>query len=267
MYGRLLLPVSEPSLVEPLIRFSSALLDADGEVRVLHVIPTKTLPELTRQWRASVNLVVPAHEAGAALGVRVDPEVRASTDVAGEILESAETHGTEAIVMTLRGDRRSHSPIFGHVASSILHHAPCDVVVVNRLALTGDPSPRILLPSLSDPAPPKLLRIAEEISVANRGVPIVTMELSPRGPSGRGSTTTRTPRGVPIQHRRSFFSGAFLGSHRHLPELILHEASRQRYGFLILGEEALHPDGPILTRRFLEELFRSAPCPVMAVKG
>ncbi|HEV2519694.1 MAG TPA: universal stress protein [Thermoplasmata archaeon] len=267
MYGRILLPVSEPSLVEPLVRFSSGLLDSDGEIRVLHVIPTKTLPELTRQWRASVNLIVPAHEAGAALGVRVDPEVRASTDVAGEILESAETHATEAIALTLRGDRRSHSPIFGHVASSILHHAPCDVIVVNRLALTGDPAPRILLPSFSDPAPPKLLRLAEEISVANRGVPIVTMTLSTRGQGGRGSFSTRSPRGVPIEHRRTFFSETLLGSRRRLPELIVQEAERQRFGFLLIGEEALHPEGPILTRRFLEELFRRAPCPVMAVKG
>ncbi|MCI4357897.1 MAG: universal stress protein [Thermoplasmata archaeon] len=267
MYRRLLLPVSEPSLVEPLIRFSSALLDSDGEIRVLHVIPTKTLPELTRQWRASVNLVVPAHEAGAALGVRVDPEVRASTDVAGEILESAETHGTEGIVMTLRGDRRSHSPIFGHIASSILHHAPCDVIVVNRLALTGDPSPRILLPSFSDPAPPKLLRLAEELAVANRGVPIITLTLATRGQGARGSSATRTPRGIPLEHRHSFFSQSLLGSHRRLPELLVHEASRERFGFLLIGEEALHPEGPILTRRVLEDLFRRAPCPVMAVKG
>ncbi len=267
MYGRLLLPVTEPTLVEPLIRFDSALLDSDGEIRVLHVIPTKTLPEVTRQWRRSVNLVVPAHEAGAALGVRVDPEVRSSTDVAGEILESAVTHGTEAIVLTLRGDRRSHSPIFGHVASSILHHAPSDVIVVNRLALTGDPSPRILLPTFVDPVPPKLLRLAEELAVANRGVPIVTLFLAPRGQASRGSPTTRTPRGVPIEQHRSFFSRALLGSRGRLPGHILQEAARQRFGLLLIGEEALHPEGPVLTRRFLEELFQHAPCPVMAVKG
>ncbi len=66
-----------------MIRFGAMLLDPDGEIRVLHIIPTTTLPQVAREWRNSVNLVVPAHEAAAALDVRVDPEVRASTDVPG----------------------------------------------------------------------------------------------------------------------------------------------------------------------------------------
>ncbi len=267
MYDRLLIPVSEPSLVEPMIRFASALLEPDGEIRILHVIPTRTLPELTRQWRASVNVVVPAHEAGAALDIRVDPEVRASPDVSGEILERAEAHGIDGIVMTLRGDRRSHSPFFGHTATSVLHHAPCDVIIVNRLALTVGAAPRILLPSFGGSPPPKLLRLAEEIAVANRGVPIVTMALSGRSPNGRTAPASRTPRGVPMEHRRSILAGALLGSRRRLPEQLIHEAARLRFGFLLVGEEAIRPEGPILTRRFLEELFRNAPCPVMAVRG
>src|SRR5579871_4818685 len=138
MYRRILIPVSQPNEVEPMIRFAAALLEADGEIRVLHVIPTVTMPEVTRRWRESVNLVIPAHEAGAALDVRVDPEVRASSDVPGEILESAESHGVDAILMPLRGDRRGTNPFFGHTASAILHHAPCDVLIINRLALAEE---------------------------------------------------------------------------------------------------------------------------------
>ncbi|HUI38439.1 MAG TPA: universal stress protein [Thermoplasmata archaeon] len=267
MYRRILIPVREPSEVEPLIRFAAGLLDADGEIRLLHVIPTTTLPELTRQWRASVNLIVPAHETGAALDVRVEPEVRASVDVPGVILESAETHGTDAILMTLGGDRRARRPFFGHVTSAILHHAPCDVVVINRLALVEGSLPRILVPTFSELAPPKLLRLAEAMAVRNHGIPIVTLEISLRGRGGHGAVASRSPRGVPIEHRRSFFSRALLGHRRELAELILGEAARQRYGLLLVGEEAIHPEGPLLTRRFLEELFRAAPCPVMAVRG
>ncbi len=148
MYRQILVPVQEPAEVEPLIRFASMLLDADGEIRVLHVIPTTTLPEVTREWRASVHLVVPAHEAGASLDVKVDPEVRAATDVPGEILESADAHGVDAILLTLRGDRRSRNPFVGRTATGILHHARSDVLVLNRLGLAADRFPRILLPTL-----------------------------------------------------------------------------------------------------------------------
>jgi len=265
VYRRVLIPANEPSEVELLVRFGASLLDADGEIRVLNVIPTTTLPELTRQWRASIGIVVPAHEAGAALDVRVEPEVRSSTDVAGEILDSAETHGTDAIVMTLGRVRRG--PLFGHVSTALFHHAPCDVIVVNRLALTGDRFPRILVPTFADAVPPKLLRLAEEVSVRRHGVPIVALALTARGRAGRGASASRSPRGVPIEHRRTFFPMSLLGARRRLPELILQEAAKQRYGFLLIGEEAMHPEGPLLTRRFLEELFRNAPCPVMAVRG
>jgi nucleotide-binding universal stress UspA family protein len=267
VYKRLLIPVREPAEVEPLIRFGAALLDTEGEIRVLHVIPTTTLPELTRQWRSSVNLVVPAHETGAALDVRVDPEVRSGSDVPGVILESAETHGTEAILMTLGGDRRGRRPFFGHVTSALLHHAPCDVVVINRLALVEENLPRILVPTFSAQASPKLLRLAEALAVRHHGIPIVTLEISIRGRGGHDSAPSRSPRGVPIEHRRSFFSRALLGHRHEFAELILQEAARQRYGLLLVGEEAIHPEGPLLTRRFLEELFRAAPCPVMAVRG
>lgn len=269
MYRRLLIPVSEPSEVEPLIRFGADLLDADGEIRVLHVIPTTTLPEVTRQWRASVNLVVPAHEAGAALDVRVDPEVRAAVDVAAEILESAETHSVDGIMMTLRGDRRSRNPFVGHTASGVLHHAHCDVMVVNRLALIEEKVQRILIPTLSASAPPKAMRLAEELAVRRRGIPIMTLALGARG-EGHGEGVpppSRSPRGLPLERRQSFISKTLLRRRRRLPDLILREAARERYGLLLVGEEATHAEGPLLTRRFLEELFRAAPCPVMAVRG
>lgn len=267
MYRRLLIPINEPSEVEPMIRLGAQLLDADGEIRLLHVIPTTTLPEVTRQWRASVNLVIPAHETGAALDVRVDPEVRASRDVAGEILESAETHSVDAILLTLRGDRRSRNPFVGHTASALLHHAACDVIVVNRLGLIEEKVPRVLIPTFTGTPPPKALQIAEEFALRHKGIPIVTLSITARGRDvPADEPPTRSPRGVPLRRRHSHFPAALLGR-RRLPELILQEAARERYGLLLVGEEAGPAEGPLLTRRFLEELFRAAPCPVLAIRG
>lgn len=267
VYRRLLIPVREASAVEPLIRFAAQLLDADGEIRVLHVIRATALPEVTRQWRASVNLVVPAHEAGAALDVRVEPEVRAAGDVSGEILDSAETHDVDAILLTLAGDRRSRNPFVGHTSSAVLHHAPCDVIVLNRLALVESRIQRILLPTFTSSPPPKVLQLAEELALRNQGAPIITIAIGAREKSGatEARATGRSPRGVPLETRRSFISRALLGRRRRLPELILNQAARLRYGLLIVGEETVPSQGPLLTRRFLEELFRNAPCPVVGV--
>jgi nucleotide-binding universal stress UspA family protein len=270
MYRQILVPVQRPAEVEPLIRFATQLLDADGEIRVLHVIPTTTLPEVTREWRASVHLVVPAHEAGAALDVKVEPEVRAAVDVPGEILESAESHDVDAILLTLGGDRRARNPFFGHTATGILHHARADVLVLNRLALAADRIPRILLPTLGDMPSPTATRVAEAIAVHNPNAPVLALSLGtsggtedgePLGPGGTG------PHGTPITRKRSLFPASLLGRRHRLPELILEAAARERFGLVVVGEEADQSGGPLLTRRFLEELFRAAPCPVMAVRG
>jgi nucleotide-binding universal stress UspA family protein len=270
MFRHILIPIDQPNDVEPMIRFAANFLDADGEIRVLHVIPTLTLPQVTRAWRESVNLVVPAHEMGAALDIKVEPEVRASVDVPAEILDSAETHGVDAILMTLRGSRKSRNPFVGHTSSSVLHHASCKVIIVNRLALLEDKIPRILLPTFEENPPPEVMRVAEEIALRHAGAPIITLRIGAKeGAEGDGPSAppTRSPRGLPMRERRSFFSQALLGHRGRLPELILAQAARERFGLLLVGEGAGESGSPLLTRRFLEELFRAAPCPVMAIRG
>ncbi|MGI0071948.1 MAG: universal stress protein [Thermoplasmata archaeon] len=268
MYRQILIPVQAPFEVEPLIRFGAMLLEPDGEIRVLHIIPTTTLPQVTREWRESVNLVVPAHEAGAALDVRVDPEVRASTDVPGEILESAESHGVDAILMTLRGDKRSRNPFVGHTASGILHHAHADVLIVNRLALGAGKVPRILLPSFRAIPLPRAMQVAEEIALHMDGAPMTTLALGPRssdGPDGSADREERTARGVAVTHKRSPVAGSLV-RRRRLPGVILQAAQRERFGLLLVSEEGDQAGGALLTRPFLEDLFRAAPCPVLALR-
>ncbi|MCI4372775.1 MAG: universal stress protein [Thermoplasmata archaeon] len=267
MYKRILVPVKEASEVEPMIRFASSLLEADGEIRILHVIPTTTLPEVAREWRSSVNIVIPAHEAGAALDVRVEPEVRAATDVPAEILECAENEGADAIILTLQGNRRSHNPFVGHTASGILHHASADVFIINRLALAADHVPRILVPFFQATPTPKAIQVAETISLRRGGVPVITLGLGTLGARPASEThEEQSPRGVPLIHKRSSLSDALLSRRRRLPDLLLEAAHRERYGLLLVVGEEEGASGPFLTRRFLEELFRAAPCPVVAVR-
>jgi nucleotide-binding universal stress UspA family protein len=266
VYHQILVPVAEPAEVEPMIRFASTLLEPDGLIRVLHVIPTTTLPEVTREWRASVHLVVPAHEAGAALDVRVEPEVRASTDVPGEILESAEAHNVDAILLTLRGRRSSRNPFVGHTATGILHHARAPVLVLNRLALATERVARILVPTFRANPSPSTIRLAEEISVKSSGAPVVTLVLGAAEGGEPASPEVVSARGITITRRSSHVPASILGRRRRLPELILQAAARERYGLLLVGEEAESVGGPLLTRRFLEELFRAAPCPVLAIR-
>lgn len=265
MYRKILVPVATSSQVEPLIRFAANLLGPEGEVRVLHIIPILTIPEVTREWRASVNIVIPAHETGAALDVTVQPEVRSARDVPGEILEVAENEEVDAILLTLGTDRRSRNPFVGHTATALLQHARCDVLIVNRLALLDNTLTKILIPSFSANPPRKAVQVAEQLSVRTGGIPLVTLHLSETGVSGGGASPT-TERGVPIRTKTIHFPTRLLRRGPSLPSIILSEAAKERYGLCLIAEDPQRTEGPLLTRRFLEELFREAPCPVIALR-
>ena len=269
MYHRLLIPVRESAEVEPLIRFGAQLLDAEGEIRILYVIPHTSLPEITRAWRESVHIVIPAHETAAALEVPVEPEVRAASNVAGEILESATSHSVDGILMTLRGNRRSPNPFVGHTASTILQHASSDVLLVNRLALATQSFTRILVPSFLGLGPsPKAMQLAEVLALKHESAPIVSLTISSEPPTAAETPShDRTPRGLELRHWHTMLPESLLGRRHRVPDLILSAAARERYGFLMVVEDRQNARGPLLTRRFVEDLFRSAPCPVMAVRG
>jgi len=140
------------------------------------------------------------------------------------------------------------------------------VLVLNRLALATPKIPRILVSTFHPQPSPKAMMLAEEIAVKNPPASVVALTLgSGGGGEGDGEREETTARGIRIVHHFSVFSESMLGRRRRLPELLLQAAQRERYGFLLVSEEE-HGGSALLTRRFLEELFRSAPCPILAVR-
>lgn len=61
-------------------------------------------------------------------------------DPADELLEAADTFDADLIVVGSVGLTDSSRFLLGSVASSVLHHAPCDVLVVHTHGADGAPS-------------------------------------------------------------------------------------------------------------------------------
>ena len=273
MYRKILVPVVEPPDVAPLVRLASYLLEPKGEILVLHVITARSMPETAKGWRASLRLVIPAHEAGAALDVTVTPEVKVAPDVAVEILERAESEKADAILMTLsgKGKRRQHLPFLGHTSTAILHHAACDVLIVNALALSMDHVGRVLVPTFTVHPPRKVMTAAEAVSTQMGGAPIVTVHLV----EGRGTAVgedadhqVRHPsHGTPLRLKTVLFPRGLFRRRGALPQTILEVLRREGYGLCLLGEDRGAGETPFLGRPFIEEFFSQAPCPTVILKG
>jgi nucleotide-binding universal stress UspA family protein len=271
MYGRILVPVVVPANVGPLVKMASYLLEPNGEIDVLHVITAKSMPEMTKGWRNSLQVVIPAHETGAALDVRVVPEVKVAPDAAVEILERAETQKADAIVMTLSGfGKKRINPFFGHTTSAILHHATCDVIIVNRLALIMNRIGKILIPSFTVQPAHKVMLAAEAVSAKKGGVPIVTLHMlqgnaaaSPDSAHTFVGTASKSPKHL----KTVLFPSRLFHRRSALPDMFLEVTRREGYGLCLVGEEGRGVESPLLTRSFIEDLFSRSPCPVMVLKG
>jgi nucleotide-binding universal stress UspA family protein len=271
MYGKILVPVVVPANVGPLVKMASYLLEPGGEIDVLHVITAKNMPEMAKGWRNSLQVVIPAHETGAALDVNVVPEVKVAPDAAVEILERAESQKADAIVMTLSGfGAKRINPFFGHTTGAILHHAACDVIIVNRLALTMNRVGKVLIPTFTVQPPHKVMLAAESVSEKKGDVPIITLHML----EGRAFSSEAVPHTlvesaskIPRRLKTVIFPSRLFRRQSTLPDMFLDVVHREGYGLYVVGEEGHGMNSSFLNRGFIERLFSRAPCPVMVIKG
>lgn len=271
MYRKILVPVITPGYVEPLVKLASRLLESGGEVHILNVIHEVSMPEIAKGWRSSLHIVIPAHEAAAALDIKVTPEVVVAPDVAIEILERAEALSADAILMTLTADPRHRHKIFGHTSSAILNHASCDVLVVNPLALSATRASKVILPTLTVQPPPKTMQVAETLSAELGNLPIVTLHMRSGSARTEEDSTSHEfhgrQRSVPRVLKTVLFPARFFQSNALLPSAILKEVRKEGYGLCILGDEGRGLGREFVTRPFLEELFAISPCPILVIRG
>lgn len=271
MYRKILVPVVIPSNVSPLIRMASYLLEPEGEIHVLHVITEKSLPQVAKGWRSSLHLVIPAHETGAALDVRVTPEVAVAPDAAVEILEKAETLGCDAILMTIDGSAGHRRKLFGHTCTAILNHATTDVVVVNPLALTSGKASKIIIPTFTLNPPAKASLAAEAIASRIGNVPIVTLHIREgTGRKGMEEEDHEFKGNRPRIHRSLktvLFPSRLFRPNSDMPDAIMGVVRYEGYGICVVGEEGRGSGAPMINRNFMEKLFSIAPCPVMVIHG
>jgi universal stress protein F len=135
MYGRIIVPVDLEQVEQgrALLKRAMSLLDAGGEIRLLHVleeVPGYIAAELPgdiserRRAEAMVELramIDPKDE------IRITPEVRRGP-ASAQILQAAEDSGADLIMIA------SHKPglrdyFIGSTAARVIRHAACSVLV------------------------------------------------------------------------------------------------------------------------------------------
>jgi universal stress protein F len=135
MYGRIIVAVDLDHLpqAKDVLRKALALLDAGGEIRLVHVLDSvpgfiaAELPEDVNDRRRAEAMVELRALCDPKLDVRMVPEVRHGSP-AGQIIAAAEDSHADLIMLA------SHRPglrdyFIGSTAARVVRHAPCAVLV------------------------------------------------------------------------------------------------------------------------------------------
>lgn len=132
--GRLLLPIANLDTASVLLQIATALARQQNyEVECLHVIkvPKHSPPDQSRvDIRESRKLMHRLERLGRHLNIPIHTQIRIGQDIAQTILETIQERHINLMLMGWQGKTTTQGVIFGDVVDILMHHAPCDVMLV-----------------------------------------------------------------------------------------------------------------------------------------
>ena len=180
---RVVVPVSNPDTVGPLVRVAAQVAAPDsGAVVAINVLP---LGASTDELRAHRKLANTAERVALAAGAEVETSVRIDTSPGGGVLHTlAEREGT-CLVMGWKGYANAREGLFGTVIDQVLAASPVPVLVCRP----GEdlPTGRVVIVVTADDLAPSGLRgtalafeVADRIGRQAESERIVISDLDPR---------------------------------------------------------------------------------------
>ncbi|WP_013323257.1 chloride channel protein [Gloeothece verrucosa] len=132
--GRILLPLSDPEMAATLFQIAATIArHRHYEIECLQVIkiPRHQFPSEARvEVHHSRKLMQRMERLGRHLNIAVHTQVRVAQDTAESIIETIQQRHISLMLMSWKGISDSQGAIFGSVADTLIHKAPCDLMLV-----------------------------------------------------------------------------------------------------------------------------------------
>jgi nucleotide-binding universal stress UspA family protein len=218
----------------------------------------------------------------AARGVKVELEAKAGPP--GEVIsEIARERDAQLIVVGTHGHTGIHRFLLGSVATAVLRHAPCDVLVCRGPAGQGAFTKPLVATDFS-PAADRALRNAAALTVPNAPIEVIHAWQLPAGSWGAtllGSarfpwSTVRDAvlAGAKSQADKLQAGYAALGHPLHVElvqgppaSVITHAAERGGHDLIAIGTHGHRGFRRLLLGSVAESTIRHAPCSVLVAHG
>ena len=142
MYQKILVPLDGSPLAEQAIPYATELCKGSTEVTLFQVVHlplplaapdvsiATPMPDLQELKQEAIDYLESLAQRLREDGVHVKTDAVERDVVADAIVEYAEEHGIDLIVMTTHGRSGLSRLVFGSVAESVVRHAPCPVLLI-----------------------------------------------------------------------------------------------------------------------------------------
>ncbi len=268
----------------------------DAQLTVLHVVPTFDPMQVQGELGVPIQFVNPMTREEIVGRMRpcleragVSPEadlIAEAGHVPTTIVDQALTRGADLVVIGTHGRRGFKRLLLGSVTEKVLHEAPCPVLTVSPQteAATSDvvTFKRILCPV--DFSPSALLALGFALDLARQALGLVTLlhvvEWLPED-EPRASAHYNVPefRGYMVDDARQRLRSLVAEESRAWCEIddvivsgrahreILREAEARSADLIVMGSQGRGGVGLALFGSTTQQVVRSAPCPVLTVRG
>jgi len=132
--GRILLPLANPEHTQSLLAIAGAIAKYyQYEIECLQVIK---IPHQVFPAQAKVNsetarqLMQQVETWGKESAISIHTQIRVATDVSEAILETITREHIDLLLMGWKAKTSGRSAIFGNVVDSLIHQAPCDLMLI-----------------------------------------------------------------------------------------------------------------------------------------
>jgi nucleotide-binding universal stress UspA family protein len=258
MYDRILIPVGLKTDMKLALGMAVRLLNPDGDITILYVIPSDKLPVTAVEWRKAMGVISQAQSISLEKNIEINYKVKNNLSIARGILKEATSTDYGLLLMTNpRAERRGI--LFGRKIDEIVRNTPVETAILTYSSSQPVTCKKILIPTSGYRHALRAARLAEVLA-KEYGSEITVMYVGTRKDDAdavlKPLVSDLEANGV--KGRPLFKSGP-------IAQTILDEA-RQGYDLMMIGATERPAYQEFLLGSTADRLVHDAPCAVLMVK-
>ena len=258
MYDRILIPVGPNTDMKLALGMASELLNPDGEITILYVIPSDHLPATAVEWRKAMGVISQAQSISLEKNIEINYKVKNNRSISRGILKEAASTDYGLLLMT-NPRVAKRGILFGRKIDEIVRNTPVETAILTYTSGQPVKCKKILIPTSGYRHALRAARFAEVLA-KEHGSQITVMYVG-----ARKDDADAVLKPLISDLEANGVKGKSLFKSGPIAPTILDEA-KYGYDLMMIGATERPAYQEFLLGSTADSLIHDAPCAVLMVK-